>query len=157
MQRFSDGLSSYQAEFVQEVVDDQGRMLTEGLPTLDSRTLLVLAAGNVNSGSFDEFATICPVAREAGAWIHVDGAFGLWAAASPATAALCEGAELADSWSVDAHKTLNAPYDSGVVLCKDRTALVSAMRFLSGLTFASTAALRASNAATSAASRSGNS
>ena len=68
-----------------------------------------MQAGNVSSGAFDPFAVIIPAAREAGAWIHVDGAFGLWAAASPKFRHLMEGAGLADSWSADAHKTLNAP------------------------------------------------
>lgn len=108
-------------------VDDQGRMREDALPPLDDRTLLILQAGNVNSGAFDPFAAICPRAREAGAWIHVDGAFGLWAAASPQQRSLTAGVEAADSWSVDAHKTLNAPYDSGIVLCRHRDALAQAM------------------------------
>lgn len=108
-------------------VDDQGRMLADKLPALDDNTLLILQAGNVSTGSFDPFAAICPRARDAGAWVHVDGAFGLWAAASPELRALTAGVDLADSWSVDAHKTLNAPYDSGIVLCRHRDALVRAM------------------------------
>jgi glutamate/tyrosine decarboxylase-like PLP-dependent enzyme len=108
--------------------DNQGRIIPEELPELDEHTLLILSAGNVNSGSFDPMQELCERGREAGAWIHVDGAFGLWAAASPNTYPLYQGAELADSWSVDAHKTLNAPYDCGVVLCKDRGALVSALQ-----------------------------
>lgn len=107
--------------------DDQGRILVDQMPDLDARTLLILAAGNVNTGSFDDFNGLCHKARSANSWVHIDGAFGLWAAASPDTYPLYEGAELADSWSVDAHKTLNAPYDCGVILCKDRTALVSAL------------------------------
>jgi glutamate/tyrosine decarboxylase-like PLP-dependent enzyme len=109
-------------------VDDQGRMRAEALPELDARTLLVLQAGEVNSGGFDPFQPLCEAARKAGAWIHVDGAFGLWAAASPRFRHLTEGAALADSWSVDAHKTLNAPYDNGIVFCTDREALVGAMK-----------------------------
>jgi glutamate/tyrosine decarboxylase-like PLP-dependent enzyme len=109
-------------------VDDQGRMSPEGLPELDGRTLLVMQAGNVNTGAFDPFREIVPRARDAGAWVHVDGAFGLWAAASPAQRYLVEGAERADSWSADAHKTLNAPYDNGIVFCRSREALASAMR-----------------------------
>lgn len=108
--------------------DDQGRMLVDKMSDLDPRTLLILVAGNVNTGSFDRFQKICQKARSANCWVHIDGAFGLWAAASPDTYPLYEGAELADSWSVDAHKTLNAPYDCGVILCKDRTALVSALQ-----------------------------
>ncbi len=108
-------------------VDGQGRMLADKLPPLDDSTLLILQAGNVNTGAFDPFAAILPRARAAGAWVHVDGAFGLWAAASPALRHLTAGLELADSWSVDAHKTLNAPYDNGIVLCRHRDALVRAM------------------------------
>ncbi|MGB5707242.1 MAG: aminotransferase class V-fold PLP-dependent enzyme [Arenicellales bacterium] len=108
--------------------DNQGRIIPEELPELDEHTLLILSAGNVNSGSFDPMQELCERSRKAGAWIHVDGAFGLWAAASPNTYPLYQGAELADSWSVDAHKTLNAPYDCGVILCKDRSALISALQ-----------------------------
>ena len=108
--------------------DEQGRIRADALPELDSRTLLILQAGNVNSGAFDPFREICPKARAAGAWTHVDGAFGLWAAASAELKHLTEGADLADSWSADAHKTLNAPYDCGIVLCRDREALVQSMQ-----------------------------
>ena len=107
--------------------DDQGRMLAERLPALDDRTLLILSAGNVNSGSFDPFPPLIEAARAAGAWVHVDGAFGLWAAAAPSLQGLTEGMNLADSWSADAHKTLNAPYDNGVILCRDRDALAAAL------------------------------
>lgn len=109
-------------------VDDQGRMVAGSLPRLDARTLLVLQAGNVSSGSFDPFSEICAMARDAGAWVHVDGAFGLWAAASERHRHLTAGMELADSWSADAHKTLNAPYDNGIVFCRSREALAAAMR-----------------------------
>jgi len=109
-------------------VDDQGRLLVDRLPPLDDRTILILQAGNVNSGAFDPLVPLCDAARAAGAWVHIDGAFGLWAAASPRLAALCDGLGKADSWSVDAHKTLNAPYENGIVLCRDREALVAAMR-----------------------------
>lgn len=108
--------------------DAQGRLDITQLPELDNNTLVILQAGNVNSGAFDPFAAVCAKAQAAGAWVHIDGAFGLWAAASQQTAHLTQGIELADSWSVDGHKTLNAPYDSGVVLCKDRAALVSALQ-----------------------------
>jgi glutamate/tyrosine decarboxylase-like PLP-dependent enzyme len=107
--------------------DDQGRIRAEAIPELDERTLLILQAGNVNSGAFDPFAQICGRARAAGAWTHVDGAFGLWAAASPRLKALTDGYEQADSWSADAHKTLNAPYDSGIILCRHRDALSQAL------------------------------
>lgn len=109
-------------------VDDQGRLIAAELPPLDDRCLVVLQAGNVNSGSFDPLAEVCSAARQAGAWVHVDGAFGLWAAASPELAHLTQGQELADSWATDGHKTLNTPYDSGVVMCRDRDALASALR-----------------------------
>ncbi|MEO1164914.1 MAG: pyridoxal-dependent decarboxylase [Chloroflexota bacterium] len=108
--------------------DEQGRLDASHLPELDALTLVILQAGNVNSGAFDPAKIVCERANEAGAWVHVDGAFGLWAAASEKTKYLTEGIELADSWSVDMHKTLNAPYDSGVVLCKDRSAIVSALQ-----------------------------
>lgn len=108
--------------------DDQGRMIPAELPELDPSTILILAAGNVNSGAFDDLRALCTKAKQNGAWVHVDGAFGLWAAASPDYRDLCEGIELADSWSVDAHKTLNAPYDSGIVFCRDREALISALQ-----------------------------
>ncbi len=107
--------------------DDQGRFEARELPHLDESALLILQAGNVNSGAFDPFLPLCEAARKAGAWTHIDGAFGLWARACQATAHLTEGIELADSWSVDAHKTLNSPYDCGIVLCRDRQALVSAL------------------------------
>jgi glutamate/tyrosine decarboxylase-like PLP-dependent enzyme len=109
-------------------VDAQGRIVASKLPRLDSRTLLILQAGNVSTGAFDPFAEIIPAAKTAGAWVHVDGAFGLWAAASPRLRHLMAGAGQADSWSVDAHKTLNAPYDNGLVFCRSRDALAGAMR-----------------------------
>jgi len=109
-------------------VDAQGRIDPARMPRLDARTLLILQAGNVNTGSFDPFEALIPVAREAGAWVHVDGAFGLWAAASPQLRHLTAGAAQADSWSADAHKTLNAPYDNGIVFVRNREALTAAMR-----------------------------
>lgn len=109
-------------------VDDQGRILPERLPALDQNTLLILQAGNVNSGSFDPIDALCDRAQACGAWVHIDGAFGLWAAASEEKRSLTEGMHRADSWSTDAHKTLNAPYDSGIVFCKNREALVRAMQ-----------------------------
>ena len=109
-------------------VDDQGRIVLESLPPLDDHTIVIAQAGNVNSGSFDPIKDICLRATEARAWVHVDGAFGLWAAASQQLNYLTEGIELAQSWSVDAHKTLNTPYDSGIVLCADEDALVMALQ-----------------------------
>ncbi len=108
--------------------DEQGRMLADGLPALDNRTLVIAQAGNVNTGAFDPLEAIGDQARSAGAWLHIDGAFGLWAAASKAKRCLVHGMEKADSWSVDAHKTLNAPYDGGIILCRHRDALVSALQ-----------------------------
>ena len=112
-------------------VDEQGRLLVEQLPELDAQTILILQAGNVNSGSFDPLEKACQRAREAGAWIHIDGAFGLWAQAVDRLRHLSQGMELGHSWAVDAHKTLNTPYDSGIVLCADADALSSALH-LSG-------------------------
>ncbi len=120
------GLGSAQLELVP--ADEQGRLDAGRLPPLDERTILILQAGNVNSGAFDPFEVLCRAAKEAGAWVHIDGAFGLWARACAATAHLTAGIELADSWSVDAHKTLNAPYDCGIALCRDRAALLSALQ-----------------------------
>lgn len=108
-------------------MDNQGRIRQDLVPELDNRTLLILQAGNVNSGAFDHFDVLCEKAKVAGAWVHVDGAFGLWAATSDSLKNLTIGVEKADSWSVDAHKTLNAPYDNGIVLCKNRDALTSAL------------------------------
>ncbi|HEY7861760.1 MAG TPA: pyridoxal-dependent decarboxylase, partial [Gemmatimonadaceae bacterium] len=107
--------------------DAQGRMRAELVPPLDERTILCLQAGNVNTGAFDPIAELVDRARAARAWVHIDGAFGLWAAAAPARAALIAGVERADSWALDAHKWLNVPYDSGVAICRDEEALRSAM------------------------------
>jgi glutamate/tyrosine decarboxylase-like PLP-dependent enzyme len=79
----------------------------------DAPTIVLLQAGDINIGAFDDFATLIPIAKAAGAWVHVDGAFGLWAAASPRFKHLTGGVELADSWATDGHKWLNVPYDSG--------------------------------------------
>ncbi len=103
--------------------DAQGRMCEELLPPMHGRTILCLQAGNVNSGAVDPMRTIIPRARAAGAWVHVDGAFGLWAAAAPKLEPLVAGVADADSWALDAHKWLNVPYDSGVAICRDRDAL----------------------------------
>jgi len=119
------GLGRDNIEWVE--VDDQGRMIADKVPELDKNTILILQAGNVNSGSFDPFDEICDKAVKAKAWIHIDGAFGLWAACTENLRYLTKGIEKANSWSVDAHKTLNTPYDSGIVLCNDRDALFSAL------------------------------
>ena len=84
-------------------------------------------AGNVNTGACDPMPPIVDAAREAGAWVHVDGAFGLWAAASPSLAGLVEGCRGADSWAVDAHKWLNVPYDCGLAIVADAEAHAAAM------------------------------
>ncbi|MEM7050376.1 MAG: aminotransferase class V-fold PLP-dependent enzyme [Acidobacteriota bacterium] len=120
------GLGSERVEWVE--VDDQGRLLLEDLPTLDDRTLVLAQAGNVNSGAFDPVGEVCRQAAAAGAWVHVDGAFGLWAGACRETAHLYAGIERADSWSVDAHKTLNVPYDCGIILCRHRGELAASLR-----------------------------
>jgi glutamate/tyrosine decarboxylase-like PLP-dependent enzyme len=108
-------------------VDDQGRMRADAFPRLEGPAIVCLQAGNVNTGAMDPFAALCPLAREAGAWIHVDGAFGLWAAAAPGRAHLLAGVELADSWATDAHKWLNVPYDSGLAFLRVGEALRAAM------------------------------
>jgi glutamate/tyrosine decarboxylase-like PLP-dependent enzyme len=109
-------------------VDSQGRMLVDEVPELDSNTLLILQAGHVNTGAFDEFDILCDKANQAGAWVHIDGAFGLWAAASKEHRYLTRGIEKADSWTTDAHKTLNVPYDCGMAFCKERAGLIKAMQ-----------------------------
>ncbi|WP_243338433.1 pyridoxal phosphate-dependent decarboxylase family protein [Anaeromyxobacter soli] len=108
-------------------VDGQGRMRPDALPRLSGPTIVCLQAGNVNTGGFDPFAELVPRAHEAGAWVHVDGAFGLWARAAPGRAALASGLEAADSWATDAHKWLNVPYDSGLALVRDGAPLRAAM------------------------------
>ena len=120
------GLGTESIEWVE--CDDQGRLMIDALPALDDRTLLILQAGNVNSGAFDPIEEICLAARAAGSWVHVDGAFGLWAAAARRLEHLCRGIGLADSWSADGHKTLNTPYDNGIVLCRDKEALIGALQ-----------------------------
>jgi glutamate/tyrosine decarboxylase-like PLP-dependent enzyme len=108
-------------------VDGQGRMRAELLPALDGPAIVCAQAGNVNTGSFDPLRAICERAHASGAWVHVDGAFGLWALASPAHGRLADGAQLADSWATDAHKWLNAPYDSGFAIVREPDALRAAM------------------------------
>lgn len=104
-------------------VDEHGRIIPEKMPSLDASTLLLLQAGNINSGSFDPYDEICTLANAAGAWIHVDGAFGLWARTSPKLRHLTRGIEKADSWSTDGHKWLNIPQDSAVYICRDADAI----------------------------------
>ncbi|MCW2812411.1 MAG: putative pyridoxal phosphate-dependent decarboxylase [Friedmanniella sp.] len=112
--------------------DDQGRLrldlLAEVLDDLDPGPLVVcLQAGNVNSGAFDPLGPAIDLVHRFGGWVHVDGAFGLWAAASPALASLTDGLQRADSWATDAHKTLNVPYDSGIAVVADAGAAYAAM------------------------------
>jgi glutamate/tyrosine decarboxylase-like PLP-dependent enzyme len=107
-------------------VDGQGRMTPDSLPNLGGPSIVCLQAGNVNTGAFDPFEII-DWAHAAGAWVHVDGAFGLWAKASPLKRALADGLEKADSWATDVHKYLNVPYDSGLALVRDPDALRAAM------------------------------
>lgn len=98
--------------------DEQGRMKPDALPELTERSLVIAQAGNVNSGAIDPIGEICARAKTAGAWVHVDGAFGLWAAAAPQTRHLIAGYEAADSWVSDGHKWLNTPYDCGFAICR---------------------------------------
>jgi glutamate/tyrosine decarboxylase-like PLP-dependent enzyme len=111
--------------------DDQGRMdvreLARTLAALDGPTIVCAQAGHVATGSFDAFDPIADACAQHGAWLHVDGAFGLWAAAAPSTRGLLEGVDRADSWALDAHKWLNVPYDSGMVMVADREAHLAAM------------------------------
>lgn len=105
-------------------VDDQGCLLPSALRAAleaqpDRPTIVLLQAGNIHSGASDPFAELIPIAHEFGAWVHVDGAFGLWQAVSPTYRALCAGVEQADSWATDAHKTLNVPYDGGIVIVRE--------------------------------------
>src|ERR1700756_1094650 len=107
--------------------DSQGRMRADLLPRIAGPTIVCMQAGNVNSGAFDPAKEICAVAHAAGAWVHVDGAFGLWAAAAPSRAHLVAGLTEADSWATDAHKWLNVPYDSGIAFVREDRHLKAAM------------------------------
>jgi glutamate/tyrosine decarboxylase-like PLP-dependent enzyme len=108
-------------------VDGQGRMRADKLPPISGPTILCTQAGNVNTGAFDPIEELTAQAHEAGAWVHVDGAFGLWAAAAPERARLVQGVGTADSWATDAHKWLNVPYDSGLAFVRDPEPLRAAM------------------------------
>ncbi len=110
-------------------VDSQGRMRADALPGIAGPTIVCLQAGNVNTGAFDPFTVVIRHVRASGApaWVHVDGAFGLWARVAPARAYLVEGVELADSWATDAHKWLNSPYDCGMAIVRDGDMLRAAM------------------------------
>ncbi|MBK7976220.1 MAG: aspartate aminotransferase family protein [Deltaproteobacteria bacterium] len=112
---------------VRVATDGRGRMRPDRLPRIAGPTIVCVQAGNVNTGDYDPIADVCDAARPAGAWVHVDGAFGLWAAASPKLAPLVAGVSDADSWATDAHKWLNVPYDSGLAFVRDPEALRAAM------------------------------
>jgi glutamate/tyrosine decarboxylase-like PLP-dependent enzyme len=115
------------SRIVRVPVDDQGRMRADRLPPIAGAAILCLQAGNVNTGACDPFTALIDTAHRHGAWVHVDGAFGLWAKVSARHRALVDGVERADSWATDAHKWLNVPYDSGVALVRDPQALQAAM------------------------------
>jgi glutamate/tyrosine decarboxylase-like PLP-dependent enzyme len=108
--------------------DAQGRMRADALPRLEGPAIVCAQAGNVNTGAVDPLEAIAAHAHAAGAWVHVDGAFGLWAAAAPSRAHLLDGVAKADSWATDCHKWLNVPYDSGLALVRDAESLRAAMR-----------------------------
>lgn len=108
-------------------VDDQGRMIPSKIPRIEGPTIICAQLGNVNSGACDPIAEICEISRPAGAWVHVDGAFGLWAAVTPERRHLVQGFEQADSWATDGHKWLNTPQDCGIAIVRDKEALRCAM------------------------------
>jgi len=108
-------------------IDDQGRMIASEFEITDEPTIVCLQAGNVDSGGIDPMLDIIPKAKAKQAWVHIDGAFGLWARAVPEMQHLIQGVEQADSWAVDLHKWLNVPYDSGVVICRDPEHLRASM------------------------------
>src|SRR5260370_40667180 len=107
--------------------DGQGRMRPDKLPRLSERTIVCIQAGNVNTGAFDPAREICGAAREQGAWVHVDGAFGLWPRVSPKYDHLTQGFDEADSWATYAHKWPNDGYDGGVIIVKTRADLQPAI------------------------------
>ncbi|MBA2565484.1 MAG: aspartate aminotransferase family protein [Gemmatimonadetes bacterium] len=108
-------------------VDGQGRMRPNAIPRLSGPAIVCAQAGNVNTGAVDPVGEICEVAQAVGVWVHVDGAFGLWAAAAPSRARLVEGVGQADSWATDAHKWLNVPYDCGLAFVREPDILRAAM------------------------------
>ena len=105
-------------QLIRVPTDSQGRLIAKEFPAIDESTFICLQAGNVNTGAIDPVKSICAKAKEKNAWVHIDGAFGLWARSAPSKAEMAEGFELADSWAVDLHKWLNVPYDCGAVICK---------------------------------------
>ena len=108
-------------------VDAQGRMRPDAMPVISGPTILILQAGNLNTGAFDPCDRIIAQAKAAGVWVHVDAAFGIWARATRDRSSLATGCELADSWATDGHKWLNVPYDSGIAFVRDSDALRAAM------------------------------
>jgi glutamate/tyrosine decarboxylase-like PLP-dependent enzyme len=108
-------------------VDGQGRLRPDELPLITGPAIVCTQAGNLNTGAFDPVGAICERLAGTGAWVHVDGAFGLWAAAVPYLQHLVPGLAAADSWATDAHKWLNVPYDSGLAFVRDAAALQAAM------------------------------
>lgn len=119
------GLGSANVEYVP--CDEDGAMRVDALPSLSELSIVLTQAGNVNSGACDPIGAIADIAAEVGAWVHVDGAFGLWAAASQSKRHLLAGFERADSWVTDGHKWLNTPYDCGMAICKHPPAVHKAM------------------------------
>ena len=108
-------------------VDGEGRMVIGRVPALGPSTILIAQAGNVNSGSFDDVRALADLAQRAGAWLHLDGAFGVWARTSPKFTHLITGLERADSIATSAHKLMNAPYDSAIVTCRDARTIEDAL------------------------------
>jgi glutamate/tyrosine decarboxylase-like PLP-dependent enzyme len=128
------GLGGRRVELV--ATDDQGRMRAAELARLlsggEGPAIVVAQVGEVNTGAIDAVPVLTRLAREHGAWCHLDGAFGLWAAASPSLRGLVEGVAEADSWATDAHKWLNVPYDCGIAIVRDRAAHAAAMNSFAG-------------------------
>lgn len=108
-------------------VDDQGRMRADAMPSVSGPTIVCVQSGNLNTGAFDPADEICDRVAGTGAWVHVDGAFGLWARTAPTRAEYARGIERADSWATDGHKWLNVPYDSGIAFVRDADALRASM------------------------------
>jgi glutamate/tyrosine decarboxylase-like PLP-dependent enzyme len=112
---------------IRVAVDGQGRMRPEKIPALTEPAIICIQSGNVNTGAFDPAEEICGIAKASDSWVHVDGAFGLWAAACPDRAHLAAGIPAAHSWATDAHKWLNVPYDSGIVFARGAQHLKASM------------------------------
>jgi len=114
-------------KMIKVAVDNQGRMIATEIPEIEQPAIICTQAGNINTGAIDPIGDICDIAKKSGSWVHVDGAFGLWAAASPQYAHLTKGMNKADSWATDGHKWLNVPYDSGFAFVKNPEFLKAAM------------------------------